>query len=438
MPSVPALSPPTQTAPTQATGMTGVASVTAASPRWLHNPVLLLLLVLGAAAAATASFLSVAPNRLLSGQGLRLAQLQLGGWAGWPGWIAVALPTALLVLAAVLPNRRRYHALAALAAAALLVGLLALAGAQAKSLASSQGALTRVVLGGGFWCLAAIAWLTATNALQRLRLGPTTSVLAQIALWLPVAVLVLVLGRSGGLDALSLLNELSNRQDVFSAACLRHGLIVLAALGPALLLGLPLGLAAARRPGLARPLLALLGAVQTVPSIALFGLLIAPLAWAGSRWPGWGLQGVGLLPAAIALALYALLPIVHGVLAGLQQVPANVLDAATGLGLSPRQRFRQVQLPLALPVWLSALRVALVQTVGLAVVAALIGAGGLGALVFQGLASSALDLVLLGVLPVVALALLLDATLRVITHLANQAAAPSTTTPPTPPAKPSP
>ena len=416
------------------TGMTGGKGMTRTSTRWLHNPVLLLLLVLGAAAAGTASFLSVAPNRLLSGQGLRLAQLQFGGWAGWPGWAPVALPTALLVLAALLPNRRRHHALAALTAAVLLAGLLALAGTQAGRLASSQGALTRVALGGGFWCLAALAWLAATNALQRLRLSPITAVLAQIALWLPVAVLL----RSGALDALSLLKEFSNRQDVFTAACARHGLIVLAALGPALLLGGPLGLAAARRPALARPLLALLGMVQTVPSIALFGLLIAPLAWAGSRWPGWGLQGIGLLPAAIALALYALLPIVHGVLAGLQQVPADVLDAATGLGLSPRQRLRQVQVPLALPVWLSALRVAVVQTVGLAVVAALIGAGGLGALVFQGLASSALDLVLLGVLPVVAMALLLDATLRVLTHWASRAVAPTTAAPQTPPAVPSP
>lgn len=398
--------------------------------RWQPNRVLVLLLAAGAVAAGTAAFLSVAPNRLLSGQGLRLAQLPLG--AGGPGWAAqwplaaVLLSTAVLALAALRFNRRCHPALdavAAFAAAALLAGLLALAGQQASRLAGSQGALTRVSLGGGFWCLAALAWLAATHALQRLRLGATASVLAQAALWLPVLVLL----RSGALDALSLLQELGNKQDVFIAACWRHGQIVLAALGPALLLGAPLGLAAARRPALARPLLALLGAVQTVPSIALFGLLIAPLAWAGSRWPGWGLQGIGLLPAAIALALYALLPIVHGVLAGLQQVPADVLDAATGLGLSPRQRFRQVQVPLALPLWLSALRVAVVQTVGLAVVAALIGAGGLGALVFQGLASSALDLVLLGVVPVVALALVLDAGLRALSQLASQAVAPSAT-----------
>jgi len=96
----------------------------------------------------------------------------------------------------------------------------------------------------------------------------------------------------------------------------------------------------------------------------------------------------------------------------LQQVPASVIDAANGMGMREWQRLRQVEIPLALPVWVSALRLTAVQLVGLAVVAALIGAGGLGAIIFQGLLSSALDLVLLGVLPVVALALAVDAAFR--------------------------
>ena len=121
------------------------------------------------------------------------------------------------------------------------------------------------------------------------------------------------------------------------------------------------------------------------------------------------MQGIGLLPAVIALTLYALLPVVHGLASGLQQVDPAVIDAAAGMGLNPRQRFWQVELPLALPVLWSALRLTTVQLIGLAVVAALIGAGGLGAIVFQGLLSSALDLVLLGVVPVVALALAVDA-----------------------------
>jgi osmoprotectant transport system permease protein len=146
-----------------------------------------------------------------------------------------------------------------------------------------------------------------------------------------------------------------------------------------------------------------------VPAIALFALLIAPLSGLGAALPGWGIQGIGLLPAVVALTLYALLPIVHGTASGLRQVPSAAVEAAIGMGMSPRQLFWQVEVPLALPVLLSGVRVTAVQVIGLAVVAALIGAGGFGALVFQGLASGAIDLVLLGVVPVVALAVAADA-----------------------------
>jgi len=152
--------------------------------------------------------------------------------------------------------------------------------------------------------------------------------------------------------------------------------------------------------------------VQTVPSIALFGLLMAPLAALAQWWPGLarhGISGIGLAPAVLALTLYSLLPIVHSTATGLRQVPDAVVAAATGMGLTPRQIFWQVQVPLALPLLLAGVRTTTVQTIGLAVVAALIGAGGLGAIMFQGLLSSALDLVLLGVLPVVAMAVLVDA-----------------------------
>jgi osmoprotectant transport system permease protein len=172
--------------------------------------------------------------------------------------------------------------------------------------------------------------------------------------------------------------------------------------------------AAARSPALSAPLFAVLNIIQTVPSIALFALLIAPLGALAALLPTLGLKGIGLLPAAIALTLYALLPIVHGTASGLAQVPASAVEAATGIGMTRRQTFWRVRVPLALPVLLSGLRVTTVQVIGLAVVAALIGAGGFGALVFQGLSSSALDLVLLGVLPVLALAMAADAALGLL------------------------
>lgn len=373
--------------------------------RLVQQPVLAVLVAGLLAALLGMPFLSVAPHRLVTGQGEWLWALPTGA-----GWGLVAL-VAGLGMAACTPARGWRQAVSAAAAALLLVGIVAVAGIASAQRAAQLPALARVSLGGGFWLALLLAWATLADALPRVLSGSPRQAAAHAGV---VLALGFLLG-SGLLDALSLLKEYANRQDVFWSQWWRHLQIVGIALAAAALLGVPLGLAASRHERVARPLFAALNLIQTVPSMALFGLLIGPLAWWGQAMPGWGVQGIGLLPAVIALALYSLLPIAHGVVAGLQQVPAAALEAATGMGMSQRQRLWQVELPLALPVLLAALRLTAVQLVGLAVVAALIGAGGLGAIVFQGLLGSALDMVLLGVLPVVLLALLTDAAFRLLT-----------------------
>lgn len=370
----------------------------------VRNRVLCLLVVGASCALLSLGFLTVAPNRLISGSPVPVQALMVA--VPWSlCWAAAVLAAAVLM-----PVNAATQGLVALAAALLLADLAWLAGSEAAHRSLALPALARVSLGGGFWLSALLTWLAAADALQRLHLAIGWRTLAHVALLGP---LVWLLG-AGALDELSLLKEYANRDEVFRAAGLRHLQIVAAALAPALLIGLPLGVAAARSERIAKPLLALLNLVQTVPSIALFALLIAPLSALAAALPGWGIRGIGLLPAAVALTLYALLPIVHGMSSGLRQVPVVVLAAATGMGMTGPQRFWRVELPLALPVLLSALRVTTVQVIGLAVVAALIGAGGFGALVFQGLASSAIDLVLLGVLPVLALAIGADAGLALL------------------------
>jgi osmoprotectant transport system permease protein len=165
--------------------------------------------------------------------------------------------------------------------------------------------------------------------------------------------------------------------------------------------------------------------IQTIPSIALFGLLMAPLAWLAVQWPTLGkagISGVGLAPAVLALLLYSLLPIVRSTLAGLEQVPADTINAARAMGMSAWQILCQVELPLALPVLLIGLRTAVVQTTGLAAVCALIGAGGLGQIMFDGLFSAANDLVILGVIPIVLLAMLADSLFKVLGNLLKTSA----------------
>jgi osmoprotectant transport system permease protein len=372
--------------------------VSAAPPSALgfvfRHRVLLVLLLAALPALLGLPFVRVAPNRLVSGSGVAWSELMS------PARVALLVPLLVLLgLALAASATRRVQALVAVTAALLLATLCWLAGDEAaRQSAAFASNLARISLGGGFWVLALLAWLAASDAIARLQLAPAQRTLAHAAVLLPPIVLL----AAGQLDALSLLKEYANRRETFDAALVRHLQIVAAALLPALALGVPLGVAAARSQSFATPLFAVLNVIQTVPSIALFALLIAPL-------------GIGLVPAAVALTLYALLPIVHGTTSGLAQVSPAAIEAAIGMGMSARQCFWRVRAPLALPVLLSGLRVTTAQVIGLAVVAALIGAGGFGALVFQGITSSALDLVLLGVLPVVALALAADAALGLLT-----------------------
>ena len=353
--------------------------------RRCHNRVLLLLVLL-ALAAITLPFVSYAPNRLVSGESRAI-------WQVWPAYAAWGLlvPAGLLLLS-FLPHRIVSLATLLLTEASFCA-LVWCAGRTATDLAQSGSALARTSPGSGLWLWLALSLLASSDAIRRLTVNPVWRWLLHAQIWL----LPLWLLLSGQLDSLSLLKEYANRQDVFNDA---------------LALGVGIGLWCYRHPSRQQPVFAVLNVIQTVPSVALFGLLIAPLAGLVAQFP-WlgslGVAGTGITPALIALVLYALLPLVRGVVAGLNQVPVDVLESAKGMGMSARQRFLHIRLPLALPILLRSLRVVTVQTVGMAVIAALIGAGGFGALVFQGLLSSALDLVLLGVIPVIALAVVVDA-----------------------------
>jgi len=381
----------------------------------VKNRVLLVLVGCAVVAAWGVAFVTLAPNRLVTGTPIALAEVA-DPRRNW-----LLLPAAVLVLGVFLPQRRRSHALVALAATLACFGLTWLAGAYAARLTASAPAASRIALGGGYWLLALLAWFAAVDAIERSRPGPATGALAHLGVLLPIVALLF----TSELGQLSLLKEYATRADVFHDALIRHLVIVGAALVPTMVVGVPLGIVLFRRARLQPPFFAVLNVIQTVPSIALFGLLIVPLALLASAVPAMralGVSGIGLAPAVIALVLYSLLPVVRSTVAGLAQVPAAVVEAAAGMGLTRRQIFRKVELPLALPVLLAGVRIATVQAIGLAVVAALIGAGGLGALVFQGLASGALDLVLLGVIPVVAMAVVADAVFRL---LAEQRAAPA-------------
>lgn len=362
-----------------------------------HNRVLLLLAVLGGL-AAWLPFVNYAPNRLVSGESRALWQLFSALWL---------LAPCLLLAISFIPGRGAQVA-TLLFTEALFCLLIWSAGRAATDLVQTGSPLARTSPGSGLWLWLALTLLACSDAIRRVVSNPVWRWLLHAQVWcLPLYLLL-----SGALDNLSLLREYTNRQDVFNDALAQHLTLLFGTLLPALVVGFAIGLWCYRHPSRQGPVFTVLNVIQTIPSVALFGLLIAPLAGLVKQFPELsqlGIAGTGMTPALIALILYALLPLVRGVVAGLNQVPQEVLESAEAMGMSARQRFWQVRVPLALPLLLRSLRVVAVQTVGMAVIAALIGAGGFGALVFQGLLSSALDLVLLGVIPVIAMAVIVDA-----------------------------
>ena len=186
------------------------------------------------------------------------------------------------------------------------------------------------------------------------------------------------------------------RRSEFGGELLRHCVLVLVSVAIALAIGAPLGVFTARRPEAGRGIFGALNLLQTIPSVALFGLLLAPLS-------ALGIGGIGPVPAIIALVFYALLPVVRNTHAGITGVDPAVIDAASGMGLTRRQILWRIEMPLGLPVFLAGVRIVTVQAIGLAAVAALIGAGGLGTFIFQGIGQYAIDLVLLGAIPTILL-----------------------------------
>jgi osmoprotectant transport system permease protein len=374
----------------------------------IRNQVLFVLVITAAAAVAFLGFVGIAPNRLVSARPIPL-------WAAagtLPAAGIAALGAALSVACFMRPRRRLFYVVAALAAALLLL-VLGAAGQAARVIAQTAGPAFRISLGSAFWVLAACAALAVADALQRLGAGIVTQVMAVSAIVSGVTLLAL----SGIFDALSLAREYTIRRAVFADALTRHVMLVGASVGIAMAIGFPLGVAVARRPRLQNPVFAVLNILQTIPSIALFGLLIAPLSalvTAAPRLAEYGLGGIGVTPAIIALVLYGLLPAVRNTFVGVTGVDSAVIEAGRGMGMSSGQIFREIELPLAMPVLLAGLRIVTVQAIGLAVVAALIGAGGLGTFVFEGIGQYAVDLVLLGALPAIFLALAADFLLKLL------------------------
>ncbi len=374
------------------------------------------LVVVALAGVLGLGFVGFSPNRILTPKAIAL-------WnADTPAWGAAMGAGFALLVAGALWRPRAAGAVVTLAGAVLLLlADFAAAGAAASHLlASATSSAARVSLGGAFWVVLVASTLAIAESLRRYR----TAIWLHILVGVGIVAVLAAFAMRGWFDDLSLVHEWSIRREEYDLALVRHIVLVFVALALALVIGVPLGLMASARPKRSGRIFSVLSLIQTVPSIALFGLLIGPLTMLSDWLPFLrviGVRGIGFTPALIALTLYGLLPIARNTEAGLKSVPASAIDTARGMGMTPSQILFWVSIPLALPVLLAGLRIVTVQLIGLTVVAALIGAGGFGSFVFIGLGQTATDLVLLGALSAILLALAADMLLRLLTVAATRA-----------------
>ncbi len=426
------------------------------------NSITLLGGVLGTVAMIL-PWLSLKANRLLAGESKGLLELSTSfGYLALAAWL-------LVVVTAFLPTKFRPW-LSSIAVALALLFASFYIGRGAAELVAAAGQYARVSPSSGAW-LGILAFYVSLFGLSReSRFGFLPS----------FAVLVAVL-LAGTFNGLGPWLEYAQASDVFAQQFLRHMLLSLLSVILAALLGFPLAVWAVRSKSVGNIILSVVSFLQTVPSVALFGLLLPPFAWLGRNVPllyavlfaafflfggiilqrltRWqisqalsllgafiggllisiivfqnfigegknlnlqslladaGVRGIGAAPALFALSLYALLPLVVNTVVGLTNVPEAVKDAAKGMGMNQRQVFWRAEVPLALPFMFEGLRSSLVLSFGLATIAALISAGGLGFFILRGVEGSVGDLILLGAVPVVVVALLLDLLLRAVSWL---------------------
>ena len=356
-------------------------------------------------------WLTFKPNRLAAGTSLNLWES-----IGMAEAVTVVMLWLVCLVLSLVDGKRSRGMVVGVSANLIVILIFVLVGLASNRLLQGEAAIARVSLGTGFWLTLAGAYIVIFAARRHL---DDRRIWRNLVSWSGLAVFAILLS-VGWLNKVSVMEEFSGYQQRFVQELLQHIRLFGISVALGTVIGIPLGIWATRNKYAERPVFFTTSIVQTIPSLALFGLLIAPLSALSFAFPvlrDIGIRGVGVAPAIIALAIYSLLPIVRNTYVGISQVDPAAIDAGLGMGMSRWQVFRRVEVPLAAPLVLEGVRTASIQAVGLTTVAALIGAGGLGWFVFRGIGQAAPDLIILGAIPVIILALLVDAIMRTAVRL---------------------
>lgn len=367
--------------------------------------------IAGIAAALILDMAEVRPNRISSG-------VRFGTFDFMGIWAFVMIASWVVIMALSLYNEERPRNLIPIIGAISVASIFA-AMIYFPTINHLEGSSPRISLLSGIYVQVLLVYLLITSIKLKETWSWTLRLIPVIIIMMPAAAAFL-----GYYDSYSLLKEYSIKRQQFSVSLWTHFVLsagsVLAAAG----IAIPLGYIAYKKRGWEDRVMVPLGIIETIPSLSLFGLLLVPLSALGSLriFKALGVSGIGWAPAFVALTLYALLPIARNTLSGFNSLDRAAIDAANGMGMSPSEILFKVELPLALPVLFTGIRIALVQTIGGAVLAGLVGGGGLGSFVFLGLAEASTDLVLLGVIPIVLFTIWVDGGLRIIEKSIRRAA----------------
>jgi len=363
--------------------------------------------VLGMTALVLLPFVTFRSSRVQTGE--PLSALESIG----PGWLAalVGLWAVVLVLS-LRDDRRPALALArGLVSAAALLGTLGLTGVAAGRLLAEGPQFARISVGLAAWTGMMAGYMVVLASRRELAVRPALG----FALSAVVPIGIVIMLGTGALGDLGMLREYASTSERFWAEAGRHAMFATVSMVIAVVAGVSLGILAFSRPAWRRPVFAAVSVFQTIPGLAMVGLLFGPLSWLGANvalFARMGVGGLGWAPVIVALTLYALLAIVRNTYAGLEAVPRETVDAAYGMGMTEWQVLRRVRIPLAMPALLGGVRTSTVQTIGNATLGAFVAAGTLGLFVFGGLSQQASDLIMLASLAIVAMALLADGVLR--------------------------
>ena len=366
---------------------------------------------LGAAVTAFGPYLVFRPNRVVAGTAA--SALEAFGAAGW-GILCLWIAIGALAL---LPSRRMLGLVRGLLGTGIIALVLIESGAMAAEHAAAAGPIARTSFGWAFYVSLFALFLVQYAALQDTPSALGRAVIVLSGLAAPVAI-----AAAGGIAELGIVREFELARSTFARSLREHLFYALGSTGVAIAVGIPLGVWAARSARAEAPIMGALNLGQVFPALAFIGLMMPVLSALGNNiaiLDRLGVGGIGWAPVFIVLVVYALFPVTRNTLVAIRQLDPGVLDAARGMGMGRWHSLAEVELPLAFPVVLAGIRIALVQGTAGAILAAFVGGGGLGTIMFFGLVQTSMDLVLVGVLPIFALALVFDSALRAVERFAG-------------------